>query len=63
MEDRTGQALPGAPPMENRTGQAWKIGGGGSKKVEKNKFSELGLPGVEIVGAPLETLFTLSRAP
>ena len=37
--------------------------GEGVKKVEKNKFSELGLPGVEIVGAPLETLFTLSRAP
>ena len=39
------------------------LGDGSSKKSNKNKFSELGLPGVKIVGAPLETLFTLSSAP
>ena len=34
-----------------------------NQKRQKNKFSELGLPGEEIVGAPLETLLTLSRGP
>ncbi len=33
---------------------------GGPKSREK-KFSEWGLPGEEIVGAPRETIFTLSR--
>ena len=37
--------------------------GGGSKKVEKKKFSELGLPGVEIVPTPQESIFIISRAP
>ncbi len=35
---------------------------GGSKNVEAKEFSELGLPGVEIVGARRESIFTLSRA-
>ncbi len=33
------------------------------KKVEKIKFSELGLPGVGIVGAPVGVFCTLLRAP
>ena len=36
---------------------------GGAKKVEKKKFSESGLPGVESVATSLESLFMLSRAP
>ena len=35
---------------------------GGSKKVGGKQISELDLPGVEIVGASQDILFTLSRA-
>ena len=35
----------------------------GVEKVGKKQFSEWGLPGVENVAMPLESLFTLSRAP
>jgi len=37
-------------------------GGGGVQKVEKKKFSELGLPGVENVPTPQESIFIISRA-
>ena len=47
-----------ATKTEGRRGE-----GGGRKKVGKKRFSEWGLPGVENVPTPLETIFKLSRAP
>ena len=42
---------------------ARKNRGLGVEKVDFKKFSEWGLPGVEIVPTSLESLFNISRAP
>ena len=42
---------------------ARKNRGFGGRKSRGKKFSEWGLPGVENVPTPLESLFMLSRAP
>ena len=65
---RTGLAEAGYPESAETRHPGLGLGerggeGGGSKKVEKKQFSELGLPGVEIVPTPQESIFIISRAP